>query len=239
MQTHWQALGGIDLIIAAGGSASTYEVARATKGTGTNSIFTTFSKRNSPASNMTGVCARTSELDVDRLTNLYNLVQPPPQTTFGVLENQTRTGYDPTPLKNEADRLHLRLDRVSAYRLAGETDNDVVTRINNAFARWGKNGLKAALVAADPIFNDHRKEVIAAEKANSIAAMHQWHEFKDEGGYASYGTSLIEAYQKSGEIAGRVLDGAAPSTIPVYVLGNIALSINRATAKRLRLALKA
>jgi len=69
--------------------------------------------------------------------------------------------------------------------------------------------------------------------------MHQWHEFKDEGGYASYGTSLMEGYQKAGTIAGQVLDGAAPSTIPVYVLGNIALSINRATAKRLRLTPKA
>jgi hypothetical protein len=232
---------GIDLIIAAGGSASTYEVASATNGAGINGVFTTFSKRISPASNMTGVCARTTELDVDRLTNLYNLVQPPPQTTFGVLENNRRTGYDPAPLKGEADRLHLKLDRVSVYRLAGETDNDVVTRINNAFAKWGKNGLKlkAALVAADPIFNDHRREVIAAARANSIATMHQWHEFKDEGGYASYGTSLIEAYQKAGTIAGQVLDGVAPSTIPVYVLGNIALSINRATARRLRLTPKA
>ena len=40
-------------------------------------------------------------------------------------------------------------------------------------AKWGRKGLTAALVAADPIFNDHRKEVIAAENANKIGAMHQ------------------------------------------------------------------
>lgn len=225
---------GIDLIIAAGGSASTDEVARATN-LRINGVFTSFSKKISPATNMTGVCARTTELDVFRLTNLYNLVQPQPNATFGVLENQKRSGYDPIPLKDEGNRLHLNLDRVSVYKLPGETGKDVVSRIKDAFARWKSNGVKAALVCADPIFNDHRKEALAAAKANGVATMHQWREFKDEGGYASFGTSLIEAYQKAGTIAGHVLDGTAPSAIPVYVLGNLALSINRATAKRLHL----
>lgn len=231
---------GTDLIIAAGGSASTYEVARATN-LRINGVFTTFSKHISPATNMTGVCACTTELDVSRLTNLYNIVQPPlppPKTTFGVLENQRRIGYDPTPLKDEGDRLNLNLDRVSVYRLAGETDKDVVKRIKDAFARWKSKGVKSALVAADPIFNDHRPEVLAAAKANGVATMHQWREFKDDGGYASFGTSLIEAYQIAGTIAGQVLDGTPPSAIPVYVLSNISLSINRATAKRLHLTPK-
>jgi putative ABC transport system substrate-binding protein len=229
---------GIDLIIAAGGSASAYEAQRATSGSRIKVVFTTFSKWNSPAPNMTGVCARTSELDRDRLTNLYNLVQPQPQTTFGVLENQKRSDYDKTKLDDEARRLNLRLDRISVFKQPGETDQDVIKRINNAFTKWKQNGLTAALVAADPIFNDHRKELISAAKSSGIATMHQWHEFKDEGAYASYGTSIKEAYQKAGTIAGRVLDGEAPSAIPVYVL-NIALSINRATAKRLRLTPKA
>jgi putative ABC transport system substrate-binding protein len=229
---------GIDLIIAAGGSASTYEVASATAGTGINGVFTTFSKRISPAANMTGVCARTSELDVDRLTNLYQLVQPPPQTKFGVLENPTRKDYDPAPLQVEADRLQIEIERMPVYRLAGETDGDVVKLIQDAFAIWGKNKVKYALVAADPIFNDHRDVVIKAENNNKIGAMHQWHEFKDEGGYTSYGTSLVEAYQQAGKIAGRVLSGTDPSTIPVYVLANVALLINQATAKRLHLTSK-
>ena len=187
---------------------------------------------------MTGVCARTSELDRDRLINLYNLVQPPPQTTFGVLENQTRSDYDKKTLDAEARRLSLNLDRISVFKQPGETDQDVIDRINGAFAKWKKMGLKAALVTADPIFNDHRTKLISAAKSSRIATMHQWREFKDEGAYASYGTSIKEAYQKAGTIAGRVLDGEAPSAIPVYVLSNISLSVNGATAKRLRLPLK-
>jgi putative tryptophan/tyrosine transport system substrate-binding protein len=65
--------------------------------------------------------------------------------------------------------------------------------------------------------------------------MHQWKEFEDEGGYASFGPKLLEAYQVAGTIAVRVLDGADPATIPVQPLTNIGLSINRATAERLGL----
>jgi hypothetical protein len=185
---------------------------------------------------MTGVCARTTELDVTRLTNLHQKVKPTPQSTFGVLANDKRPGFDLTPLQTEARRLKITLDPIYVYRLAGEKDTDVIKRIDDAFARWGKTGmkLKAALVAADPIFNDHRKNVIDAANKNSVATMHQWYEFKDEGAYASYGTSLIEAYQNAGTIAGQILDGTVPSDIPVYVL-NPSLSINRATAKRLKL----
>ena len=67
--------------------------------------------------------------------------------------------------------------------------------ITQAFQGWNKAGIKVALVAADPLFNDLRSDVIKAEQANGVAAMHQWHEFTDEGGYASFGTYLTEAYQ--------------------------------------------
>lgn len=229
---------GVDLIIAAGGSASVYAAQGATSTNGRPVVFTTFSERTSPANNMTGVCARTSELDVDRLTRLYNLMltQSPGQTQYGVLENQQRPNYNRQPLDDEASRLRITLDRRDTHKNPGEPDAAVVNRIDSAFAAWRQMRIKAALVAADPIFNDHRREVIRAAKRNGIATMHQWHEFVDDSGYASYGTSLMEAYQRAGTIAGQVLDGTAnPATTPVYVLTHIEVSVNRATAKRLGL----
>jgi putative tryptophan/tyrosine transport system substrate-binding protein len=226
-------MGGIDLIIAAGGTASAYAAQAATSTIPI--VFTSIADPDRPAPNMTGVCARTKELDADRLFKLYDLVKPPPQTMFGVLENQKRTGYDPATLQAEADHLNIQLERESVHKLAGESDTDVLNRIDGAFKKWAAGKVKYVLVAADPIFNDHRKEIIAAEKANSIGAMHQWKEFKDEGGYASYGTTLKDAYQMAGTIAGQVLDGANPSSITVYVLGSMAISINQTTARRLRL----
>ena len=185
---------------------------------------------------MTGVDARTSELDPVRLNRLYNLVhaQWPDQTIFGVLENTTREDYDRTILDNVAKTLNIQLNRVSVT--PGPDQNAIKTLIRRAFQGWEQAGIKVALVAADPLFNDFRPDVIKAEKDYGVAAMHQWHEFKDEGGYASYGTDLTEAYQTAGTIAGQVLDGADPGEMPPQPLTNIAgLSINRATARRLGL----
>lgn len=230
----------LDLIIAAGGTASTYAAQAATKNNGIPVVFTSFSQLTSPASNMTGVDARTSELDVIRLTRLYDLVhaQWPDQTTFGVLENPARKDYDPQKLNDVAARLGIKLDRQGVSPGADQTK--IIAAIDQACLSWQKKGIKAALVAADPLFNDLRQDVIAAEKNYGIAAMHQWHEFKDEGGFASYGASLTEAYEQAAVIAGMVLNGTdSIANIPVVPLTNIGLAFNRKTAQRLGLKVPA
>jgi ABC-type uncharacterized transport system substrate-binding protein len=230
---------GFNLIIAAGGPASVYAIQEAQNATGTNTnvVFTSFSQLTRPAPNMTGVAARTSELDPSRLAQLHKLVQKNPkwadQKTFGVLENPLRNDYDPTILDDVADELNIQLKRVS---VTPGPDKDAMKKlITKAFQDWKKAGIKVALVAADPLFNDLRSDVIKAETENNFAAMHQWKEFRNEGGYASYGTDLIEAYRKAGQIAADVLDDTPPLEIEVQPLTNIALSINPATAKRLGL----
>jgi len=226
----------LNLIVAAGGTASTYAAQAATKANRIPVVFTSFSQLTSPASNMTGVDARTSELDVIRLAKLYDLVhaQWPNQLMFGVLENPSRKDYDHQKLDDVATRLGIQLDRKPVSPGADQTK--IINAIDQAFQSWQQKGIKAALVAADPLFNDLRQDVIAAEKSYGIAAMHQWHEFKDEGGYASYGTSLTEAYEQAAVIAGQVLDGTdSIANIPVVPLTNIALSVNSKTAQRLGL----
>lgn len=229
----------LDLIIAAGGTASVYAVrdAQIVARTNTNVVFTSFSQLTPPTSNMTGVDARTSELDPFRLNKLYDLVhtQMPDQTTFAVLENNQRKDYDPTILGKVAADLGIQLNRLPPIT-PGPDKTAIIKLINQAFDGWKKAGIKVALVAADPLFNDLRSDVIKAETKYGFAAMHQWHEFKDEGGYASYGTNLMEAYQNAATIAAQVLDGKDPTEIPVQPLTNIALSINHTTAKRLGLS---
>jgi ABC-type uncharacterized transport system substrate-binding protein len=225
----------LDLIVAAGGSASTYAAQDATKGNNIPVVFTSYSQLTAPASNMTGVDARTSELDRIRLSKLYDLVSPqwPDQKKFGVLENPTRKDYDPKILQEAATNLGIQLDR--KHVMPGSDQAAIISAISQAFRSWQQNGIKVALVAADPLFNDLRKDVIAAERTYGMAAMHQWHEFKSEGGYASYGTNITKAYQQAGAIAGQILGGTAPANIPVQPLTTIALSVNTTTAKRLGL----
>jgi hypothetical protein len=216
----------INLIIAAGGTASTYAAREATKNNNVSVVFTTFSESTSPAPNMTGVCAQTSGLDVTRMQKLYDAGGKPGD--IGVLANTKRLNYRSDPLKDWASPKNVTLDVQPVFKDPGEQDKDVVDRIKQAFTNWRTKQIKCALVCADPIFNNHRIEVVKAAKGNSpnehITTMYQWKEFKDDGadkGDQSFGTILSAAYTKAGEIAGKVLGLADPSgiaAIPVYTL---------------------
>jgi hypothetical protein len=81
---------------------------------------------------------------------LYELDQT--QTTFGVLENQTRPNFNFKTLQDWADQTGdngVTLDRHSVYKLAGELDQDVIDRIDYAFDDWGKKKIKYAQVCAE------------------------------------------------------------------------------------------
>jgi hypothetical protein len=213
---------GLDLIIAAGGTASVYALVDAQSKTGnsTNVVFTSFSEQNAPAPNMTGVNAQTSGLDTARMDLLYQKA-PATETEFGVLENQTRPNFDLSILQAWADSKYprlIQLNRHSIYKNDGENDQAVINRINAAFDDWGQNtDVHFAQVCADPIFNDHRPIVTAAAKRNGITMIYQWKEFRDDGADPNdivFGTRLIDAYTQAGTVAGQVLD--APQTISQF-----------------------
>jgi ABC-type uncharacterized transport system substrate-binding protein len=215
----------LDLIIAAGGTASVYALYHAqnrSKIINKNVVFTSFSQQKPPAPNMTGVNAQTSGLDVARMQYLYG--QYPTQTTFGVLENQTRPDFDLSILQDWADQTDVKLDRHSVSKYGGENDQAVSQRIDEAFDDWKQKNIKYAQVCADPIFNDHRPEVTKAANRNGITIIYQWKEFWDDGGKTTdivFGTDLIEAYKQAGRMAGHVLDLADPNdiaAIPVHPL---------------------
>jgi hypothetical protein len=220
----------LDLIIAAGGTRTVYAIknAQTAAGTKTDVVFTTFSESSAPAPNMTGVNAMTSALDVARLQILRSIA--PTETTFGVLENQTRPDYDRSKSDAWAANAGVSLDRHSVFKNAGEADQKIIDRINAAFDDWRIKGIRFAAVCADPIFYDFRSDVIKGAKGAGtsgsyhIRSIYQWLEFGGNTGDLRYGPSLIEAYQTAGKMAAQVLDLADPSdiaTIPVVTLTNI------------------
>jgi hypothetical protein len=197
----------LNLIIAAGGSRTVAAVRKAQSDAGTSTpvVFTTFYDMTSPATNMCGVCPHTSDKDVDRLTNLHTKVNAP---SYGVLQNRSRADYDPTNAKFVAwANANVPLNFQSVSDMDPETT--IITEINAAFAAWRGAGITAALVCADPIFNEHRPEIKAAAKpvsGNKIKTMHQWQDFVT-GGYGdyAYGCTLRQAYELAAKAAKDVL----------------------------------
>src|SRR5712691_10235534 len=74
----------VDVLVAAGGSLSASEAKRAITGKNKIVVFTSVAYPPPPAANITGICARTSDLDADRLDLLHQLTGG---TKFGALAN--------------------------------------------------------------------------------------------------------------------------------------------------------
>jgi putative ABC transport system substrate-binding protein len=222
----------VDVLVAAGGSISARVAKEATATSGTPVVFTSVADPVSPAANMTGVCARTTELDPTRLILLHELI--PAETTIGALVNSSRpqSTAQAQILDGAANMLGLHplvyKDVVDAGHVGGNPGN-----INKAFHEWAQANIKAALVTANPFFNNHGPSVVSAAQANNIAAMYQWREFVDAGGLISYGPKLTEAYKLAAIHVARVLKGEQPQDLPVVLLTKFELVINLSTAKAL------
>jgi putative ABC transport system substrate-binding protein len=219
----------VNVLVAAGGSACTYEAMYARQAAGANLpiVFTSFSDTTPPGTNMTGVCARTSELDPRRLELLAELsIKGPPVTQItqiGVLTNSSRDNFN-----NQIQGVR------NAARYLGLTliEQDATKQSNIGKAKFP--GAQALLITADPLFNDNRKDVLKLGPA-----IYQWSEFTDPGGgLMSYGPRLTDAYKAAGDYVGRVLDlidnpGALPPVVP---LNSFELVINMTLAKTIGIA---
>ncbi len=210
----------LDLIIAAGGSASVYAVQQAQSAarTNTNVVFTTFSQTTAPAPNMCGVCAHTSDTDLQRMIILHSKIHA---SSYGVLENTYRRDYDSHKFDAWKHGAGVTLDPQPVLITPTDSETQVVTNIKNAFARWRGMNITAALVCADPIFNDHRLDIKNAAKPGGgkkkIKTMHQWHDFVSEGhGDYAYGPLIREPYKLAAKAAKDILVcGKSPREVGV------------------------
>ena len=66
-----------------------------------------------------------------------------------------------------------------------------------------------------------------------MSAIFQNREFAAAGGLLSYGSDITDSYRLTGIYAGRILNGAKPSELPVQKATKVELYINLKTAKAL------
>ena len=66
-----------------------------------------------------------------------------------------------------------------------------------------------------------------------MSAIFQNRKFAAAGGLLSYGSDITDSYRLTGIYAGRILNGAKPSELPVQKATKVELYINLKTAKAL------
>jgi putative tryptophan/tyrosine transport system substrate-binding protein len=177
-----------------------------------------------PGGNITGVSFFTSSLEGKRLGLLHELVPSASKITF--LVNPT-TPNGETQLKDvqeAASTLHLNLNVLTA---SSEQD------LERAFATLGELKPGGLLVGSDPFFFGSRRKIVEFAAHASVPAIYEWREFAEEGGLASYGTNLGDAYRLAGVYAGKILKGERPAELPVLRSTTFEFVLNFKTAKAL------
>jgi putative ABC transport system substrate-binding protein len=76
---------------------------------------------------------------------------------------------------------------------------------------------------------------VAILSVRSSAAVYEWREIAVDGGLMAYGDSIFALYRRTGEYAGRILNGAKPEDLTIGVPAKIGLVINLKTAKAIGL----
>lgn len=234
LEQHAQALASdaVDVLVAAGGPPSAKAAQQATKRNSIPVVFTSVtnpvglklvSSLDNPKGNLTGISGMTSELDLPRLEILCGLLAGR-KKTVAVLSNNHREGFYEhfVMLKDAVAKMGVKLVPMDVGNLA---------EIQAAFNSLKKDKpVDGFLVTADSLFNDLRHQVV--KFVGAVPAIYQWREFAEAGGLMSFGPNIIDAYEQAAEYVGHILDGDAPSDLPVSLPDRFELVINLRVAQK-------
>ncbi len=129
----------------------------------------------------------------------------------------------------------------AAARLAGLDIQQVNVAsgaaLESALANLPGRGVNALLVGANELNLVYRWQIAQAALKHRLPSIWPWRTGPDAGGLLSYAADRRAIYARAGDLAGRILKGAAPSTLPVQQPPKFELVPNARTAKALGLTI--
>jgi ABC-type uncharacterized transport system substrate-binding protein len=181
-----------------------------------------------PGGNVTGVTDQSAELSAKRLEILTEAV--PKATRIAVLWNADDRGMTLRyrNVEKAAQALH-----VTVQPLGVREPND----FDAAFSAMTARRPDAMFLVTDALTLLNRKRVIEFAATHRIPAMYEFNFLVQDGGLMSYGASQEENYRRAASYVVRILQGAAPSALPVERPSRYYLAINLKTAKALGLTI--
>ena len=223
------------VILATGGSAVTLAIEKAT--TTIPIVFTAgedpvdvglVASLNHPGGNATGASFFASTLTAKRLELLHEMDPGAGTVAFLAGADSPETARQVRDVEAQARTLGLKL---AVVRVTGAAD------LEAAFTAIGQRGAGALLVSSDTTWNKVIDRIVSLAARHKIPTCYSTYETaRAAGGLMSYGASRAEAYRQAGIYAGRILQGAKPSDLPVVQSSKFELFVNLSAAKALGLA---
>jgi putative ABC transport system substrate-binding protein len=156
-----------------------------------------------PGGNVTGVSILAAELAPKRLELLAELV--PPARVIALLVNPSNPQTEGV-IRDVQEAARAKGVQLLVLKAGIESDIDA------AFASLVRLAAGGLVVAADPLFNARREDLVGLAERQKIPATYEWREFVAAGGLMSYGPTLSVTYRQAGVYAGRILKGEKPPT---------------------------
>ena len=177
-----------------------------------------------PGGNITGAAHINVDTAPKRLQLLHELL--PTKQNFGLLTNPRSplTASVETGVKAAADTLGVKLTIHHA-----STDEEIDALFKDV-ASGAEDGL---VIGTDPFFTSRVTELGQKSLQLRVPAIYQYRDFAAAGGTMSYGGDIKESYYQAGIYAGRILNGAKPSDLPVQLSTRVEFFINLKNTKAL------
>jgi ABC-type uncharacterized transport system substrate-binding protein len=180
-----------------------------------------------PGGNMTGINFVAGELVAKRLEILRELV--PSAAHVAVLVNPTQHATSESTLRDvetAARTIGLQIKVLNA---------STSREIDLAFATFVHERPDALFVGSDTFFTSRRVQLVNLATRHALPTAFPNRESIEIGGLMSYGTSIPDAWRRSGAYVGRILKGEKPPDLPVVQASKFELVINHQTARMLGL----
>jgi putative ABC transport system substrate-binding protein len=183
-----------------------------------------------PGGNVTGFQLVNPELMSKRLDLLRQLI--PNLSRIGLVEPITASAVI-TPRYVEVTMAAARELQIEVHRMQVHSP----TEFASAFTSMARAGDQAAVVIANPLSGEYRKDVVNSAAQSGLPTIYELKSFATAGGLISYGADLTQLTADASRYIDKVLKGESPSDLPVQQPTKFELVINLRTAKALRLTI--
>ena len=181
-----------------------------------------------PGGNLTGVSLQWGEELSGKWLELLQETAPK-VSTVAVISN---------PDSPVVRKLTKDLERIAARRGLKLRFEDV--REPGALAgafKQARQSAQAALVLADPLTVDARREITALAAAHRLPTLYVLQEFMQTGGLMAYGVDDRIVFRNAAEYVDKILRGARPGDLPIEQATQFSLVVNLKTARALGLTI--
>jgi putative ABC transport system substrate-binding protein len=180
---------------------------------------------NRPGGNITGVTQGSEEIAPKRLELLHEVV--PKAGVLALLVNPTAPELAEPQTRGVLSAAQS--FGIDLHVLNASTEND----FDRVFARLTELRAGGLVIAGDPLFSSHLKQLAALTVRHAVPAIYQRLEFAAAGGLMSYGSNITDIHRLVGIYAGRILKGDKPADLPVQQATKVEMYINLKTARAL------